>query len=96
MSDVSEEMRQIADQLRSQLATILRDVDELGREIRIARHHSETVAGDFLFLDHAKKSISAALVTAFDEMGKIDTLIAPFLPAVVPPPPSPPGGDHDH
>jgi hypothetical protein len=57
------------------MATVQRDLDVLGRDIREATHHAETVTTDFARLEHARVSISAALMTAFDEMEKIDVLI---------------------
>ena len=74
MSD-ADELRRLADELRSKLATAQRDLDVLGRDIRAATHHSETVTAEFGRLDHQRTSISAGLVTAFDEMEKIDVLI---------------------
>lgn len=70
-----DQLRRLADELRTQLATVQRDLDVLGRAIREATHHSETVTAEFSRLDHQRTSISAGLVTAFDEMEKIDVLI---------------------
>lgn len=89
---MSEQLRQLADQLRTQLATIQKNIDEIGRDVRIATHHGETVMRDFLWLDHARKSLSAALVSAFDEMEKLDVLILAATNAAASEPP-PPGGD---
>jgi len=72
---MSDELRAFADELRTQLATLRKNVDEIGRDLRIALHHGETVTRQVLWLEHARKSVSAALVTAFDEMDKLDVLI---------------------
>lgn len=72
---MSDELRGLADQLRTQLATIQKNIDELGRDIRIVIHHGETVMGQILWLEHKRKSLSSGLVTAFDEMDKLDVLI---------------------
>jgi hypothetical protein len=94
-----EQLRTATDGLRSQLATIRKDLDEMSRDIRIGAFHSETTVQNWLVAKHAQKSISGALVTAFDEMEKIDVLIAVAFEAVKWPgalplkPPPPPGGE---
>jgi hypothetical protein len=93
---VSDTSRLLIDQLRSQLATIQRDVDVLGRDIRVALHHGETARLDFQRLEHARASVSAALMVAFDEFEKLDTLLAGTeATQKVAPPSPPPGGEHE-
>jgi hypothetical protein len=78
----------LVDGLRTQLADVRNQTDEIGRDIRHTRHHADTVVKDCDWQDHNRKSISSAVCAAFDALEQIDKLIA----ALTAPPPPPPGG----
>lgn len=95
MSTPLEKLIVLVDSLRTQVADIQNQFDEMGRSVRVATYHNETTATDFQWLDHSRKSLSAALVAAFDVIEQVDAQIAVLMasPLFRPPaPPAPPPG----
>lgn len=63
------------DVVRSQMATIQNELDELARNLRIARGRSDSEANEIVTMQHRMKSISSAVTSVYIELEKMDAAL---------------------